>query len=156
MIPEQCAECLDEISQKSGKVLDNIEIRFENKLASFDDKSTIHFTEQSEKFDKFKQEVLSMFKWFMGGVAAIISICAIVVGITWLNVQSKIDAKDALTKNEAYQLTFLGDNYNRKIFVLKQGLISDTSAYYYNKLNIFSNYSIYRGSLDLTELNINN
>lgn len=146
MIPEKCAECLDEISKKSEQVLDGIQDQFRHKLAAFDDKSTIHFAEQAIKYDKFENKVIDMIKYFMLGISAIILICATIVGITWQESESKIDKKDAVTKNEARALRELGDDYYRKIFVVKEYITADTSAYYYFKKNAYGDYSILRGS----------
>jgi len=145
MIPEQCAECLDEISKKSEKVLEGIEHQFKHKLAAFDDKSTMHFAEQAIKYDKFENKVIDMIKYFMLGISAIILICASIVGATYLKVESKMDKKDAITKNEARALRELGDDYYRKIFVIKEYITADTSAYYYFKKNAYGDYSILRG-----------
>lgn len=144
MIPEKCAECLAEISQKSETVLNNFETQFKHRLHTFDENSTTHFKEQSEKYDKFEEKVINMVKYFMLGISAVIFICSTIVGITWISVQSKIDKADALTKNEARALRELGDDYNKKIFVQKDEIKADTTAYYYFKKNVFGDYSITR------------
>lgn len=145
---EKCNSCLNEMKENSELIhkeivktvdqnLVKINDKVDNKLAQLDDKSTIFFTNQESKTDK----LVSMVKWWIGVSLTLTLALMGGFGVYAFKIESldtvKADKKEVPTMNEMRMLMELGDAYNRSIFIKKDRIIADTSAYYWARKNIY-------------------
>lgn len=152
---EKCNACLDEMKENSEQIhkdivksvsenLSKINDKVDNKLSQLDDKSTIFFANQELKSDK----MINMVKWWIGVSLTLTLALAGGFGVYAFKIESlnndKANKKDVPTLNEIRMLRDLGDQYNRSVFVKKQNINADTSAYFWSKKNIYG--SELRGS----------
>jgi hypothetical protein len=61
------------------------------------------------------------------------------------DIEAKPSKKEVPTMTEFMQITELGIEYNAHVYVRKEFVTVDTSAYFYAKRNIYGDQSILRG-----------
>jgi hypothetical protein len=152
---DRCRECLTEMKESSEQIhreivksiTDNMTLinnRVDSKLAQMDDKATIFFENQERKHDK----MIGMVKWWIGVSLTLTLALGGGFGMYAFKIETlsneKANKKDVPTMNEIRMLRELGDQYNRSIFVKKEKVTADTSAYFWSKKNIYG--SELRGS----------
>lgn len=130
---------------------ERMELHFKNQSDKEDIKFEEHLEKQSKKHDEYldrkeKKEVRS-FNVNM----TIILILASVIGYSWIrqdtiqtrmmqleyNIDAKPSKKEVPTMNELQMLLELGNQYNRSVFVRKDFVTADTSAYHWAKINTY-------------------
>lgn len=141
---KKCNECLAGIKKNSEEIHDGIvksvedkmsfiDEKVDKKLASIDDKATIALANWETKGDK----MTGMIKWWLGVSVTVTLFLA--GGVVYIinQINTKADKADVPTMNEVRMLNELGDEYNRDVFVRKDKITGDTSAYYWSKINIY-------------------
>ena len=146
---KKAAESLKETALKTDRTVQD---HFRRQEIKEDIARSEHFEKESAKQEdrsiSFEEKVIDMLKYFMIIIGGATLIGVSVVGITWLEVQSKANKDDVPTMTEIQALTDLGDQYNRSVFVKKTEIKADTSAYYWFRENSYGKYSLRRGAVN--------
>ena len=144
---KKAAISLEETAARTDKT---VQEHFRKQELKEDIARSEHFEKESAKQEErsisFEKKVIDMLKYFMIIIGGATLIGVSVVGITWLEVQSKANKDDVPTMTEIQALTDLGDQYNRSVFVKKTEIKADTSAYYWFRENSYGKYSLRRGT----------
>ena len=138
MIQIECEKCLDEIEKKSNKIYSKIQ-----------EDASILFDKMELKHDSLMDKMEKRHNYLMTISLFLFGIFGTIIGITWLNMQSKANASEVLTIKEAKIIRELGDAYYRTIFVQKINPPVDTTNYNWIMSGIFS------GTLRSGNLHIN-
>lgn len=160
-------ELIDHFNIKTDNAVKQMEVKTDEAISSYlqkqeqkHDKSfESHLVKQGKKHDEYldrkEKKETRTFNVNMG----IISFLALVIGYSYLRqdamqsemkrleheIEVKPSKNEVPTMNEIKMLRELGDEYNRNVFVRKQLLTADTSAYFWAKINIYG--STLRGSV---------
>lgn len=149
-INKDCQTCMDDIKKSTERVLSEITHNFKVQSAKMQDDWIMFMTDankqlianieaSTQKIDKESNERNSNSRWVLGIVLGVTFSLGAVVGFTWNEVSSKADRSEVFTMNEIKMLRELGDQYNKAIFVMKDTIKSDTTAYWYARKNIYGN-----------------
>jgi len=151
---KECQTCMDDIKKSTERVLAEITHNFKVQSAKMQDDWIMFMTDankqltanieaSTQKIDKESSERNSNSRWVLGIVLGVTFSLGAVVGFTWNEVSNKANRSEVFTINEIKMLRELGDQYNKSIFVMKDTIKNDTTAYYYARKNIYG--SEYRG-----------
>lgn len=153
-IKKECKNCMDDIKESTEKVLSEITHNFKVQSAKMQDdwimfmvdankQLTANIEASTQKIDKESSERNSNSRWVLGIVLGVTFMLGAVVGFTWNEVSNKADRSEVFTMNEIKMLRELGDQYNKSIFIMKDTIKNDTTAYWYARKNIYG--SSFRG-----------
>jgi len=149
-IKDECKTCMDDIKESTEKILAEITHNFKVQSAKMQDDWTIFMLDannqlklnietSTQKIDKESSERNSNSRWVLGIVLGVTFSLGAVVGFTWNEVSSKANRDEVFTMNEIKMLRELGDQYNKAVFVMKDTIKNDTTAYWYARKNIYGN-----------------
>lgn len=151
----ECIECFENINTHANYVFGMFEVNSAELMKKQESKFSEHLEIQDQKYDKFLSRAEKRDYWRSGATLLILTLFASVISYNFVQqgqIEQKInqisvekaDKKEVPTLNEIKMLRDLGDQYNRSIYVRKENVNSDTSAYYWSKVNIYG--SELRGS----------
>lgn len=136
------------LAETAKKTDETVQEHFRKQEIKEDAARTEHFEKESAKQEDrsngFEKRVIDMLKYFMIIIGSATLLGLSIVGITWLEVQSKASKKDVPTMPMIQALTDLGNDYNKSVYVRKDVIKADTSAYFWFRMNAYGEYILPR------------
>jgi len=144
----ECVECFENINTHANYVFGMFEVKSSELMEKQENEFTKHLKKQDVKYDEFLLRAEKRDYWRSGATLLILTLFASVISYNFIQQKSienkinvinieKADKKEVPTMNEIRMLRDLGDQYNKSIFVRKENVNSDTSAYFWSKINIY-------------------
>jgi len=144
----ECIDCFENINTHANYVFGMFEVKSAEAMEKQDEAFTKHLKVQDAKYDVFLERADKRDSRRSGANMLILGLFASVIAYSYVQQRElentvikinneKADRKEVPTMNDIKQLRDLGDQYNRSVFVRKEIVSSDTSAYFWSKKNIY-------------------